>query len=762
MRPASAEPAGQCPHCATPVAGPEDVYCCRGCEAAATLIRASGLDRYYSIREEAAPRPVGTTEGWSGIEVEAGPDGVCEAKLTIEGLRCASCVWVNEAVLRRLPGVLDATVSYATGRATVRWRHEETDLPTVARAIQTLGYRPRVAGELRRSDPGLLARLGVAGFAAGNVMLMSAALYAGWVDPMDPSFTALFRWWTLVLATPVALWCASPFFGGAWSGLRHGVLHMDVPIALAVAVLYGHGLLGVFIGFDTYLDSLTMLVALLLCGRVLESAGRRRGAEAALALAATVPATARRRTTDGVEWVPSDALEPGDLVDVGAGEELPADGSVAWGRGTVQRSLLTGESDPVPVSIGDEVWAGTVLLDGSIAVRVKVRTDASVVRGMADALAEASGVSPGADGTDRLAPWFTLLTLLAASLTWLGWTISGSEQALSAAIAVLVVACPCALALARPVVGVAGLGAAARRGVLFRSPLALLEAARVDLVVLDKTGTVTEGALRVVEAADEDLRVAAGLERFSGHPRAEAIVREAVDRAIPIPVGGDVTEIAGQGILGVVDGLEWEIRGAGADSVEVVGPDRTGTIRFGDRLRDDAASTIDALRRQGFSVRMISGDGEGPTRRVASEVGEVASWSSHRPEAKVRRIEQWRADGRTVLFAGDGLNDGPALAAAHLGVAMGAGAASTVLAADAVVVADRLGPLEAALRVARVSQRLVSASRRTSLLYNVAAVGAAAAGWVNPLVAAILMPLSSALVLVHARAVEPLVARTER
>lgn len=747
----------RCPHCATPVAGLEDAYCCRGCEAAAALIRGVGLDRYYEIREEPAPRPASRVDSWAGVPVEVGPDGSCEAKLTIEGLRCASCVWVNEAVLRRLPGVLDVTVSYATGRAALRWQSGETDLGTLAGAIQTLGYRPRVGDEPRSADTGLLTRLGVAGFAASNVMLLSAALYAGWIDPMDPAFAALFRWWTLVLATPVALWAASPFFSAAWAGMRNGVLHMDVPIALAVAVLYGHGLVGVVMGFDTYLDSLTMLVALLLAGRVLESAGRRRGTDAAMALAATVPPTARRRTESGVEWVSSDALEPGDLVDIGAGEELPGDGVVAWGRGRVQRALLTGESEALPVGIGDEVWAGTVLQEGSIAVRVTVRADSSVVRSMADALAAAGDASPGADGADRLAPWFTGATLAAAGATWLSWSLLGaSADGLEAAIAVLVVACPCALALARPIIGVAGLGAAARRGVLFRSPAALLTAAEVDLVVLDKTGTVTEGAVRVVEAEDDALRVAAGLERFSAHPRAEAIVREAVRRALPIPIGGDVSETAGVGIRGVVDGASYEIRSAGGDAVEVLGPLGAGTIRFGDRLREDAADTIEEIRRLGVPVRMISGDASEPTTRIASSVGSIDAWAAQRPEAKAERVRAWRDAGRTVLFAGDGLNDGPALAAAHVGVAMGGGAASTVLAADAVVVDDRLAPLGAALRVARASRRLVRSSRRVSLAYNLTAVAAAALGWVNPLVAAVLMPLSSGLVLAHAAWLERL------
>lgn len=759
MRPANVEVTARCPHCATAVAGPEDAYCCAGCEAAAALIRGAGLERYYDIRESPAPRPSNRADPWSTVEVEEGPDGFCETTLMVDGLRCASCVWVTESVLRRVPGVEDATVSYGTGRARLRWAAAETDLPALAGLIQKLGYRPRLGTGSAPVDSDLLVRLGIAAFAAANVMLLSAALYAGWIDPMEERFARLFQWWTLVLATPVAFWSAAPFFAGAWRGLRAGVLHMDVPIALGIGVLYGHGVVGVVAGFDTYLDSMTMLVALLLGGRVLESAGRRRSLEAALALAAVVPATARRRIGDTVEWVPSGDLAPGDVIDIGSGQEIPADGVVEEGEGRVRTALLTGESRPVAVSGGDDVWAGTVLIEGALAVRVSAAGGASLVHSMAESVAEAAGRTEVRDTADRLAPWFTAATLVAAGLTWVGWWSTGDTGGgLQATIAVLVVACPCALALARPLVGAAGLGAAARRGALFRSVDALLRAGEVDRVVLDKTGTVTEGEVRVTEATDEQLRVAAGLERFSAHPRAEAIVREAVRRGIPIPVGSSVEETTGVGISGRVDGARWAVRSGGDDAVELVGPGGpVGLVRFGDKMRDDAAETTRRLVDLGVEVTILSGDVEGPTREVAERVGAGSMWASQRPDAKAARVRAWREAGETVLFAGDGLNDGPALAAADVAVAMGSGAASSVLAADGVVLTDSLAPVEAAMRVGRVCTRVVRSSRVTSIVYNVVAVGAAAFGLVNPLVAAVLMPFSSALVLAQAARVERLV-----
>ncbi|MCL7970942.1 MAG: HAD-IC family P-type ATPase, partial [marine benthic group bacterium] len=375
-------------------------------------------------------------------------DGCAEVKLVFDGLRCASCVWVTEHVLQATPGVREAHVSYATGRASLRWDPEEVDLAALAGKVAALGYRPRLLGEESQPDRGLMIRLGVATFAALNIMMMSAALYLGWISPMEERYAALLRWASLLLVTPVALWCAEPFFSGAIQGLRNRVLHMDLPIALAVAVLYVHGLLATLLGGDTYFDSLSMLVALLLAGRMLEGRGRRRAAEAAVSLAAALPATARRRTGEAVEIVPADRLQPGDLIDVGAGEEFAADGVIVEGAATVRLALITGEAEPVALSAGDEVVSGAVLVDGALTVRVERAGDETTLQRMAAELRSAADRPVRLTTTDRIAPWFTGATLIAATGTATGWALAGdTATALSACVAVLVVACPCALAL---------------------------------------------------------------------------------------------------------------------------------------------------------------------------------------------------------------------------------------------------------------------------------------------------------------------------
>ncbi len=766
---APADSSARCPHCGTAVEGALPSYCCAGCEVAAAIICGAGLERYYADRTALPPRPTALPPGdWSAVPVSIDPAGFCEARLAVGGLRCASCVWVTERVLQRTPGVAAAMVSYASGRTTVRWNPALVDLASIVRRIAALGYQPRPLGSEHRPDHGLLLRLGYAVFAAIYLMGFYEGLYAGWwYGAMEPRYAALFRWASLALATPVAVWCAEPFFRGAWNSLKQGVLHMDLPVALGVTVLYGHGLLATLHAQDGYLDSLGMLVALLLAGRVLEARGRRRAAEAASALAGTVPRTARRvsrplpgnaapEDLDRVEIVPVDRLRPGERIDVGAGEEFAADGRIVEGSGQVRAALITGEAEPMLVGPGDGVVAGTLLVDGALTVEIDAVGQDTVVHKMAASLRAAQDAGMAPTSTDRIAPWFTAATLLIAAATGLGWYLgSGVDAAVANTVAVLVVACPCGLALARPLAAAAGLGAAARRGLLLRSSDTLLTLGQVDLAVLDKTGTVTHGAISILHADDAVLRVAAALERYSSHPIASAIVAEAAERGIPLPQAREVVETAGHGIRGVVDTETWELVSAGPGEVILLGDGRqTGRIRLGDCARGDAARSVADLHRLGLRTALLTGDHEDAATAVAATAGITEVAARMAPQSKASWIRQRQRAGHRVLFAGDGLNDGPALAAADVGVAMATGSASSVLVADGIISTASLAPLSAGIRAARIVEGLIRDGQHVSVLYNALAVAAAVAGLINPLVAAVLMPLSSSVVIWNAARVE--------
>ncbi len=372
---------------------------------------------------------------------------------------------------------------------------------------------------------------------------------------------------------------------------------------------------------------------------------------------------------------------------------------------------------------------------------------------------------------DRIAPWFTAGTLVVATATFIGWWLAaGTGAALTRTVAVLVVACPCALALSQPLAAAAGLGAAARRGLLLRSSDRLLALAQVREVGFDKTGTLTLGAITITEADGAVLRIAAGLERYSTHPIARAITGEAGERGIALPAATAISEVAGVGVEGVVDGIRWRLASAGAGAVmvsRVCHPEDgeetgvIGVIRFGDVIRPDARLAVAALRRLGIHATLITGDHPEIAAVIAGAAGIDTVGTRVTPAEKAQWIRSWQAMGREVLFAGDGLNDGPALAAADVGIAMAGGAASSVLIADGIISTQSLAPIVAGVRAARAAGRIVRRSQWQSIAYNVASVAAAAAGWVNPLVAAVLMPISSAVVIWNATRVERLVRLEE-
>ncbi len=749
-----------CPHCGVAVAGSVDRYCCAGCETAAAIIAGAGLDEWYAKREQPAPRPAAQRGDYRALPLEE-TDGGMSCRLVVDGLRCASCVWLVEGVLQRTEGVSEASVSYATGRAQILFDPEVVSIETIGARIAGLGYAPRAVDGPSTADREWTVRLGVASFCAANVMLLSATVYTGWFEGMEARYLALFRWTELALATPVAIYAASGFFTSAWRALSRGVLHMDLPISLAVAVLYGHGVWATLDRQDGYLDTLVMLVTLLLVGRLIEARGRRSAATAAASIAATLPTEARRMRDGQVEIVPVDRLEVGDRVEVGLGEEVPADGVVIDGRALVRQALLTGESEPVARGAGERVVAGAEIVDGALSVSVEQTGDATLGQRMAREVMTSVDRGLPVTPADRIAPWFTAGTLLVALLTSIGTTVTlGLDTALERTVAVLVVACPCALGLSWPIAVSHGLSALARRGLVLRDGASLLRLADVDLLALDKTGTVTGGVPRVVSAETDVLRVAAGLERASHHPIAQAIREAAIDRGVRLPLATDLRETVGVGVEGRVDDVGYALRSGSPGTVELWRTDdeeRIGIIGLADTRRDDAPRVLHQIRGDHdgqVPVVLLTGDHEAVAHRIAEGVGGLEVHAGLTPPEKAAFVDRQQVAGRTVLFVGDGLNDGPALVKADVGFAMRGGAAASVLVADGVVVDDALAPVRWGMLAGKVVRRVVRGNMTRSVVYNVVAVGFAAAGFVDPLVAAVLMPLSSLLVIAGGVSVE--------
>ena len=711
-----------------------------------------------------------------------------EIGLFLDGLRCGGCVNRVERALAAAPGVTAASVSYTSHRALVLFDPARTSVDALVRTVGELGYGatpydPELLDRpAERGARDALVRVLVAGFLAGNVMLLSLALYLGGDAGLDAALRRAMRWLAIALTVPSVAWCALPFWRGAWAGLRRREITLDVPVVLGIGVAFVVSVLGTLAESpDLFMDSASMIVFLILLGRTLERGARARAASALERLVALTPERARRRTASGTEEVVVETLRPGDRVLVAPGQAFPADGRLLLGATEVDESLLTGESRPVLRREGDLVTGGTRNTLVEVEAEVTAAARAGTLARIAALLERAQGERPRLQrAADRVAAFFAPAVLIVAAFTALGWQLAGAaplEVALAAG-AVLIVACPCALGLATPAAVSAALGRAAELGVLFKSGEALERCAGVESAILDKTGTLSEGRLAVEEVVaaegeseDTVLAVAAAAEGASTHPVAAAI-RRAVDvRGLAAPErsprrarpglgveageGTDRLLVGARGLLREHEvaleasleesGSKLAQRGASLAWVARVGR-ALGVIGLVDPPGEDAAEAVRRLRGLGLDVSLVSGDHAAAVALAAARAG-IEAWSAEvPPEGKVAAVRARRAAGARVLVAGDGINDAAALAAADVGVAFAQGADVSLQAADLVVRAPRLGAVADAVELARSALRRIKENLALAVLYNACAVPLAAAGVLRPLTAAIAMSLSSLVV----------------
>jgi Cu2+-exporting ATPase len=802
--------AANCFHCGLPigpgerptlrVAGEARTFCCAGCEAAALAITGAGLDAYYRLREQATGRSAGDFPDADELAayddpalqasfVVTAPDGSREAALLLEGIRCSACVWLNEQVIGRLPGVTDVAINYATRRARVRWDPARLQLAEILGAVARIGYRAspydraRADAVRQRERRAALWRLFVAGFGMMQVMMYAVPVYiAGTEGGMTVDVETLMRWASLALTVPVVAYSAQPFFRGAWRDLTAGRAGMDVPVALGIAVAFMASLWATLRGGgEVYFDSVTMFVFLLLAGRYVELEARRRAGAALAHLGRVVPAQAARlRQFPGPlesERVTVGALRAGDFVLVRPGERVPADGVVVEGEGAVNESLLTGESRPVLKRPGCGAIGGSINLASPLVVRVeRLGADtvvAAIVRMVERAMTERHRL---VEVADRYAHLFVLAVLVLAALTATVWFAVSPDRALWIAVSVLVVTCPCALSLATPAALTVATGELAARGIVVTRGHAIEALARATDVVFDKTGTLTEGELRVAATAalgalpiERCETLAGAIETASEHPIARAIVRHAAARAIAVTPTRVVSH-PGCGIEGEIEGIRYRIgtsafcaalAGEPCGAVPPIHPASTvvhlaaanewlARFELADAPKPGAAALVRELAAAGRRIHLLSGDADGPVRAVADSLGIATVRAGADPAAKQSYVAALQRGGATVAMIGDGINDAPVLAQADVSVALGTGAELAQAQADAVLVSGDPAALGAAFDVSRRTMRVIRQNLAWATVYNLAAVPAAAAGFVTPWMAGIGMSGSSAAVVLNA------------
>ena len=796
-----------CYHCGLPAAADSDFstvvlgerrsMCCHGCQAVAEAIVENGLQDYYSYRTELpktaqdlVPEEMRELALYDHPEMQKGfvlgADGeVKQASLILEGVTCAACIWLNERHLKQLPGVREVAFNYATHRARIAWDDQATSLSRILAEIRKLGYHAHpfsaqqqeaLRQQQRRVD---FRRMAVAGLSSSQVMMIAVGLYAGSGQGMEAQTAQLLRWFSLVLSIPALFYSAWPFYRAAWRGITTRRMGMDVPITLGLLTGFAGSLWATLQGSGTiYYDTLTMLVFFLLATRYLERNAREKSVEAAENLLRLVPAMTTRVAADGGHaLVPLTDILEGDLILVKPGETVAADGVVATGASNVDESLLTGESHPLPKTVGSEVYAGSINYESPLTLRVTGIGEKTMLAGISRLLDRAQAEKPRlARIADRVAAYFTYVLLLVVVLVGYWWWRVEPARTLEIVLAILVVSCPCALSLAAPAAFAAAGSHLVRRGVLLTRGHALETLARVTHVVFDKTGTLSEGKPQLLDTvalaepdADECLRIAASLERSSEHPLARSLVAAAGN--ISLHEVSEAANVPGRGVTGVIDGRSYSLGNAslGLAAGEMPAqPSMSGyppgatlvwlrqagrplaVFVLADRPRPEAKALVHALQQRGMGVSILSGDSAEAVGHFAEALG-IANWQAGlTPERKLTALQAMQRQGAIVAMVGDGINDAPVLAGAQVSVAMGSGTQMARATGDIILLSENLLEIDHALLTGRFGVSIIRQNFAWALVYNLLALPFAAAGLISPWLAAIGMSVSSLIVVLNA------------
>jgi Cu+-exporting ATPase len=661
--------------------------------------------------------------------------------LPVSGMTCAACARTIERTLAKTAGVERARVNLATNTATVEYQPSRVKVADFIAAIEELGYGvPKTAPRPDSAEPAYRKRLLVAVVFAAPVVALGMSHRWPWLQ--------------LALTSPVVFYSGAPFYAAAWRALRHFSANMNSLIALGTGAAFLYSLWETLRGgHEVYYEAAATIIALILLGRTLEARARSQAGAAIRRLMDLQPPAARV-IREGVEVeVPVEDVRAGDVVVVRPGERIPLDGTVESGESAVDEAMLTGESMPVDKQAGAAVFAGTINLSGGFQFQVKKAGRGTVLQQMIEMVKQAQGSrAPVARLADVVSGYFTVGVLLAAALTFAAWLFFAPlATAMVNAVAVLIVACPCALGLATPTAIMVGTGRGAERGILIKGGEALEMACRIDTIVLDKTGTITRGKPRVTSVVpvagrteSELLRLAASAERYSEHPVGKAIVEAAAERGLALEEATEFSALAGHGVRARVAGHDVAIGRPGA-SVEIDGAP-AGAIEVADTIKPEAAGAVRRLRQAGLEVWMITGDKRAVAEAIAREAAIDHVLAEVLPDQKAAQVKQLQAAGKRVAMVGDGINDAPALAQADLGLAMASGSDIAMEAGDITLMRDDLNGVAEAIELGRRTMRIIRQNLFWAFAYNTLGIPIAALGLLSPMVAAAAMALSSVTV----------------
>lgn len=764
--------------------GESRYFCCKGCQGIYHLLKSEGLDSFYDKLGSAKLAPPKVTgeelakfdmEGFKKKYIrEVG--GVNEIYLIMEGIHCAACVWLNEKVLHQTHGIIEATINYTNNKAKVVWDPEEIKLSQIIEKIRSIGYNaypydPKLQEErANKTRRDYYARMLVAIFATMNIMWIAVAQYTGYFTGMERDVKDILNVAEFVLATPTLFYSGWIYFRGAYYGLKNRFVNMDVLVVTGATLAYLYSIYAMISRTgEVYFDSVTMIVTFVLAGKYLEVLSKKKAVDTLDMLSSSIPTEVTLVKEKEKTIISALEVVPGDVIEIRPGEKVVIDGVIIHGEGSFDESSLTGESVPVYKKPGDEVISGTICQDSVIWYEAKKDFSSSMLSTIITLLEESITKKPNIERlANRLSGYFSLTVLSIAFATFLGWYLYGGEfeRALVVAISVIVIACPCALGLATPVATLVGLGIAARKGILFKEASFLETMARSDMLVLDKTGTITEGKPKVVgfrELAFFDKDMAYSLVSSSTHPVSRGVaeylqmhygqlkpvafdeVKNVEARGVKARMG-TIEILGGNEKLLAENGIATHFESENTLFILAIDKRPVACFELRDIPREGAREAIDKIKAMGIGVVMLTGDNEKVARRVAKEVGIENLYAGLDPLQKAAKIDELHRQGRVVVMAGDGINDTLALGKSDIAIAMGSGTDVAVEVSDIVLLDNRLSSLKDAFVISRRTFRFVRQNLALSLVYNAITVPLAVAGFVIPLFAALSMSLSSLLV----------------
>lgn len=769
------------------IGGEEKFFCCKGCQGVYHLLRSEGLDDFYSKKGDTKLHPAAlASEDLSKYDLDGftkkyikEKDGLYEISLIIEGIHCSACVWLNEKVLHKTEGIIEAEINYTNHKAKIIWDPQELKLSDIILKIQSIGYNAypydaslqEQKANAARKDYYMRLLVGI--FATMNIMWLAIAQYSGYFTGMRSDIKSIMQFAEFILATPTLFYTGWIYFRGAYYGLKNHFVNMDLLVASGASLAYIYSIYAMITRTgETYFDSVVMIITFVFVGKYLEVLSRKKAVDTLDTITSSLPTEVTRINADEKTIVGVEEVNVGDILEVKPGDKIVIDGVLRSGEGAFDESSLSGESRPIFKKAGDTLTSGTIALDS--VVRYEVRkvygdsTLATIVSLLESSLTKKPRIEKLAN---EISGYFSLTILLLALLTFLAWYIMGGsfERALIVGISVIVIACPCALGLATPMATLIGLSVGAKKGVLFKEAGFLETMAKADVLLLDKTGTITSGRPEVVyhdKHKSYDINLLYSLVESSTHPISKGIAHYLklhhdnlqlldMQEVKHIQAKGLKGSYAGHSVMGgnlsLFEDMKLELPAMESSLfLFAIDGEVVDIFALDDRVKEGAKQVISQIKERGTEVVMLTGDNEKVASKIAKEVGIESFNHSLFPQDKAAVVDAYHDRGKIVIMVGDGINDALALSKSDIAIVMGSGADISIEVSDVVLLDDSMASLSLAQKLSQKTYTNIKQNLSISLLYNLITIPLAISGYVIPLVAALSMSLSSLLVIANA------------